>query len=164
LELQNQSLEDLIFGYIDRIKAVMSSDLWENILLNSTKNEVFILLLLYRSGPVNMTQIAEYINVPLNTATGIVDRMEKRGWVCRERSPEDKRVVTIVIAVKGRAHMDRIIAEFVKYGGEILACVSAEEMDLLNGIFDRILGVLEQVKEQEDHPERRRKVKKIVID
>jgi len=164
LELRDQSLEDLIFGYIDRIKAVMSSDLWENILLNSTKNEVFVLLLLYRRGPVNMTQIAEYINVPLNTATGIVDRMERRDWVRRERSPEDKRVVTIVIAEQGKAHMDRIITEFVKYGSEILACVSAEEMDLLNGIFDRVVGVLEQAKERENHPGRRKKVRKIFID
>lgn len=164
MELQNQNMEELIFGYIDRVKAVMSTDLWENILLNSTKNEVFILLQLYRYGQVNMTWIAEYINVPLNTATGIVDRMEKRGWVRRERSPEDKRVVTIVIAEKGKEHMNRVIRELVKYGTEILGCLSEAEMALLNELFDRIISVLENVKQEEENPKKAKKVRKIVIE
>ena len=38
---------------------------------------------------VNMTEIAEYIHVPLNTATGIINRMEKNGLIERTRSQED---------------------------------------------------------------------------
>ena len=88
-------MEQVLFDYMDQIKYLMSADLWGSEVLNCSKNELFVLFLLYRKESVNMTQIAEYLNVPLNTATGIVSRMEKRALLSRTRSLEDKRVVTI---------------------------------------------------------------------
>ena len=74
-----------IIGYIDEIKELLSSDIWENIFVNLSKNEILIFWLLYLKKQVNMTEIAEYIHVPLNTATGIVSRMEKDGLIERTR-------------------------------------------------------------------------------
>lgn len=157
-------MEQLIFEYIDKIKAVISADLWSNILLNCTKNEVFVLLLLYREKQVNMSRIAEYVNVPLNTATGIVDRMERRSWVYRQRSPEDKRVVTIVLAEEGLECMKRILQEFIKYGIRIFEVITPKEADQLNVIFDRIVEVLYEMKEETEHPTDRTAIKKIEIE
>ena len=73
-----KELEQGIFEYIDKFKLLVSPQTWENVLMDCSKNEVFVMLLLYRRDEANMTQIAEYIQVPLNTATGIVARMEKK--------------------------------------------------------------------------------------
>ena len=75
---QQGSLEvyDNIVEYVEEIKELLSSDLWGNIFLNCTKNEVLVFWLLHRKKQVNMSEIADYIHVPLNTATGIIGRME----------------------------------------------------------------------------------------
>ena len=70
--------EEGVYAYVEQIKELISSDLWGNLLLDCSKNEILVLWFLYRQQEVNMTQIAEYIHVPLNTATGIVARMEKK--------------------------------------------------------------------------------------
>ena len=75
----DETFLNFIIDYIEEIKELLSSDIWENIFLNCSKNEVFIFWLLYRKNEVNMTEAAEYIHVPLNTATGIIGRMERNG-------------------------------------------------------------------------------------
>ena len=102
-----------IIGYIDEIKELLSSDIWENIFVNLSKNEILIFWLLYLKKQVNMTEIAEYIHVPLNTATGIVSRMEKDGLIERTRSSEDKRVVLIVQAEKGKQQFQKLFVKML---------------------------------------------------
>lgn len=65
----------------------MAPEIWENILLDCSKNEVFVLLDLLRQGEVTMSELAGYLQVPLNTVTGIITRMEKKQLVERRRSP-----------------------------------------------------------------------------
>ena len=163
MQFNTQEMEKLLYEYIDRIKAVVSNELWENILVNSTKNEIFILLLLYRSHQVNMTQIAEYINVPLNTATGIVTRMEKKGWVRRERSPEDKRIVTIALDTQGKEHMQKILGEFIYYGGKVMEELTQAEMELLGSMFDKVVKVLKDSENQRKQPVGKNRIRKIEI-
>ena len=40
--------------------------------------------------------------------TRLIDRMESRGLVTRERSAEDRRVVTVVLSAKGRSLVDSL--------------------------------------------------------
>ena len=108
MKLEIDELEKSIFEYIDKIKDVLSADIWKNILLNCTKNELLILWLLYQQKEVTMTQAAEYIHAPLNTATGIITRMEKRNLLIRKRSEEDKRVVTLQLDDQGRVQTEQI--------------------------------------------------------
>ena len=106
MKLKEQGITEEAFqfiaDYIEEVKELLSSDIWENIFLNCSKNEVLIYWLLYRKREVNMTEIAEYIHVPLNTATGIINRMEKNDFIIRTRSKEDKRVVLIGFSEKGK--------------------------------------------------------------
>ena len=108
-----------VVGYIDEVKELLSSEIWENIFRDLTKNEMLIFWLLYLKQRVNMTEIAEYIHVPLNTATGIVSRMEKNGLIERTRSGEDKRVVLIALADKGKQQFQQLFMKMLHYGTRI---------------------------------------------
>ncbi|MCR1840040.1 MarR family winged helix-turn-helix transcriptional regulator [Murimonas intestini] len=163
MKLDQNKLEEIFFEYFDRIKTLISSETWENALLNSSKNELLILLLLYRRQEVNMTQIAEYIHVPLNTATGIVDRMEKKKLAVRQRSREDKRVVTISLAEAGKEQLGSIIREFVRLGEKVTGVLTAEELETAGRILDKVLLVLTE-EQAEDKPAVPKKVRKIVIE
>jgi DNA-binding MarR family transcriptional regulator len=160
--METGKLQDILFEYLDQIKVLISSDIWSNILLDCTKNELLILLLLYRRNEVNMSKLAEYINAPVNTATGIVARMEKREMVVRQRSEEDKRVVTICLSEKGRNQIGKILSEFLYFGEQILLSLSSEEMNSLNIIFKKVLAVISEGRKTEDNAVR--SIRKITIE
>lgn len=150
-----------IIGYIDEIKELLSSDIWENIFVNLSKNEILIFWLLYLKKQVNMTEIAEYIHVPLNTATGIVNRMEKDGLIERTRSSEDKRVVLIVQAEKGKQQFQKLFVKMLHYGTKIFDTFTDAEIELFFKMMDKVKGVLQEDKMEETAP---KKVRKITIE
>ncbi|MFC1835361.1 MarR family winged helix-turn-helix transcriptional regulator [Thermodesulfobacteriota bacterium] len=61
------------------------------------------LLALHEYGPLHTSKLAKYIMVKPSTATGIVDRLEEKGLVVRQRSMLDRRVVTIELTESGQA-------------------------------------------------------------
>ncbi|MBU9726379.1 MarR family winged helix-turn-helix transcriptional regulator [Diplocloster modestus] len=155
-----QELEQNIAAFVDEVKELLAPEIWQNILLDCSKNELFLLWLLYREKEVNMTRAAEYMNVPLNTATGIVGRLEKRGIVLRVRSEEDKRVVTIQLSTKGMEQILAIINEIMYYGTKVLENFSQEELNLFFRMMDKLKIVMKEEKEKQTQ---RRKVRKIPI-
>ena len=161
MKITAMEFEQEIFGFVDSMKDLMSPEIWENILLDCSKNEMFILWLLYRQKEVNMSQIAEYIHVPLNTATGIIARMEKRELVIRERSIEDKRIVTIRLGNQGMTQMQAVIREFSYYGTQICATFSQQEMDLFFRMMQKLMEIMRQERKENTG---KTKIKKITIE
>lgn len=152
---------EFIFEYVEEVKELLSSDLWENIFLNCSKNEVLIFWLLYRKREVNMTEIADYIHVPLNTATGIVNRMEKSGFIVRTRSREDKRVVLIEFSEKGMAQFEKLVQELMHYGMKVFGSLTKEEMELFYKVAGKVKDVLREERKAEKPA---KKVRKITIE
>lgn len=161
MKFNEEEIFQFIEDYIDEIKELLSSDLWGNIFLDCSKNEVLILWLLYRKSEVNMTEIAEYINVPLNTATGIVNRMEKGGLIVRNRSKEDKRVVIIGFSEKGRTQFQKVVNQMFYYGTEVFSSLTKEEIEVFDKVLGKVLDVLRQEKRKEETP---KKIRKITIE
>lgn len=161
MEFNEEEIFQFIEDYIDEIKELLSSDLWGNIFLDCSKNEVLILWLLYRKSEVNMTEIAEYIHVPLNTATGIVNRMEKGGLIVRNRSKEDKRVVIIGFSEKGRTQFQKVVNQMFYYGTEVFSSLTKEEIEVFDKVLGKVLDVLRQEKRKEETP---KKIRKITIE
>ena len=156
-----EEIARLITDYVEEIKELFSSDLWENIFLNCTKNEVLVFWLLYRKNEANMTEIADYIHVPLNTATGIISRMVKNELVVRTRSAEDKRVVNIGFSEKGRTQFEALISEIFYYGMKVAGSFTKEEMELFYRMLSKVIQVMRQEHKKEQVP---RKVRKITIE
>ena len=151
----------LITDYVEELKELLSLELWDNIFLNCTKNEVLVFWLLYRKNEANMTEIAEYIHVPLNTATGIIQRMEKNGLVVRRRSEDDKRVVNIGFSEKGMTQFEALISEIIFYVMKVVGAFTKEEMDLFYRIMAKVIQVLRLEQKQKKAPG---KVRKITIE
>lgn len=159
---QNEKrFEEYIFEYVDQVKDLLSPQIWQNILLDCSKNEIFVLWLLYVEKEVNMTRVAEYIHVPLNTATGIIGRMEKRKLVVRQRSEEDKRIVTIRIGECGLEQIQLLLKEFVYYGQQVMEGFSKDELDIFFRMLNRFMEIL---KEERSRDKEKPKVRKIVIE
>ena len=70
-----------------------------------------LLMLLRARGPLTMTHLAELLDVSVASATGIVDRMEKKGVIERTRSEEDRRVVEVSVTDVGEEVFSAMQAE-----------------------------------------------------
>ncbi|MBF4695574.1 MarR family winged helix-turn-helix transcriptional regulator [Fusibacter ferrireducens] len=162
MKIDFDNIENSFFEIFDQIKVLISQDIWENILLNCTKNEMLVLMLLYRGSDVNMTQIADYLSIPLNTATGIVTRMEKKDMIERVRSTEDKRVVTIVLTDAGKSQINAMMSAFMHYGQKFISTLSADELETAGAILDKVITVLQE--ESNKETQRKSTVRKIVIE
>ena len=157
----SEEIARLVTDYVEEIKELLSSDVWDNIFLNCTKNEVLVFWLLYQKNEVNMTEIADYIHVPLNTATGIIQRMEKNGLVLRTRSKEDKRVVNIGFSEKGMTQFEALVSEIIYYVMKDVGTFTKEEIELFYRMMSKVIQVLRQEHKKDETP---KKVRKITIE
>jgi len=159
------NIEGMVFDYIDKVKYLLSPEIWGNDLFNCSKNEMFLLLLLFRTNDVNMSQIADYLNAPLNTATGIVTRLEKRGLVNRERNSEDKRVVTINLTNAGKGYIKEIIKEITHCGQLIMDSFTPDEIQLVFKLVDKVMDTLSgEGSRQANQQQKESKIRKILIE
>jgi DNA-binding MarR family transcriptional regulator len=86
-----------------QIKCAMSERLLR---LGVSMAQVNILYTLHRSGEMPMSRLADVLNVSLSSATGLIDRLEERGYLERTRVPEDRRVVIVRLTVAGAQLLD----------------------------------------------------------
>ena len=70
-----------------------------------------VLFVLSAEGPLPMSRLADLLDVSQASATGIVDRMEQRGLVVRERADDDRRVIRVVLSPQGEALIAGVAAE-----------------------------------------------------
>ncbi|KOA20722.1 transcriptional repressor MprA [Clostridium homopropionicum DSM 5847] len=151
--------ESIIFEYIDKIRYLLNLDQWSSIFLDFSKNELWVLLFLYRNKSANMTQISEYIGAPLNTTTGIVGRLENKLMVERKRDDNDRRVVNIIITRKANEFIEKekkIIEYFFK---EVYKALTDEEKIAAINIFNKFVSVL--IKRKDNVMEENKSIKKV---
>ena len=127
---------------IDNIQKVLYPEDWIKIDLSLSKTELLTLLIVDRHGEIIMSQIADYIRVPLSTATGIVDRLVKNGYLKRERSESDRRIVVIQLNDKGAEILKDFKKSLSNYVDRIDQSLTDEERRLLFNLFLKITKVL----------------------
>lgn len=72
--------------------------------------QLHIMFTLQRSGEMTMSHLADVLNVSLSNATGLIDRLEERGYLERHRVPTDRRVVLVEVTPAGQAMLEEVDA------------------------------------------------------
>ena len=94
--------------------------------------------LVNRDGPLSPSALARRAGLHPATVTGVLDRLERAGWVARDRDPADRRAVVI------RARRERNGEIFALFGGmngrmdELCAGYDEAELTLLASFLDRV--------------------------
>ncbi len=68
-----------------------------------TGPQLWALKTLQQAGNLSLGELGQAMYLHASTVTGLVDRLEKRGWVARDRTEEDRRVVNVHLTSKGRS-------------------------------------------------------------
>ena len=138
--LLNELLVSLFNHVLDtEAKAVITEEFKD-----ITNNDMHIMEAIGISDPRNVSQIAKQLDVTVGTLTVNMNSLEKKGYILRERSTEDKRVVLVTLTEKGRKaffhhrdfhrHMIRAIVKDLK---EDEMQVLIRCLENLNRFFDQ---------------------------
>lgn len=76
--------------------------------LGVSMTQLHVMSMLERHGDMPMSRLADMIDVSVSNATGLIDRMEERGYLDRIRVPDDRRVVLVRLSDAGRKLLDDI--------------------------------------------------------
>ena len=87
--------------------------------------------LIGRHGPLGASALARLAGLHPATMTGVLDRLEKGGWIVRERSAEDRRAIVV------RAAKERGAEIYALYSG-----MNASMEQLLDGYTAQELTVI----------------------
>jgi DNA-binding MarR family transcriptional regulator len=96
--------------------------------------------LITRHGPLSPSALARRAGLHPATLTGVLDRLERGGWIVRDRDPADRRGV-IIRAQRGRGA--EVLRLYLVDSGmnaaldEICAQYSGDELELLAGFLRR---------------------------
>lgn len=91
-----------------------------------------------RFGPLSPSTLARRAGMHPATLTGVLDRLQRAGWVVRDRDDADRRAVVV------RVLPDRGSEIFRLYGGmraqlnEICAGYDADQLELITGFLRRV--------------------------
>jgi DNA-binding MarR family transcriptional regulator len=92
-----------------------------------------------RYGPLSPTALARRAGLHPATITGIVDRLQRGGWVVRERDPDaaDRRAVAVRALRDRNAELFRLYAGMNSSMDEICAGYSNDELHLIADFLRR---------------------------
>ena len=77
-----------------------------------------------------MRELAEHLLVAVNTITSIVDKLEQKQLVRRERDETDRRIVMVQLTPKGRAAYESILEVRLKACRAMLTPLTEDEQDI----------------------------------
>jgi DNA-binding MarR family transcriptional regulator len=139
--MNNQSYEAIADEAAEIARELRS--LWHGLIRESERaahldRQQYWVLGALKAAPQRMSALAEYAQTSQASLTGIVDRLEDRGFVARLRSSEDRRVVEVSITPGGSAELDRARAIFAERLEHTLAPLDAHERGAFLGVLRKL--------------------------
>lgn len=96
-----------------------------------------------RHQPVEMGEISRLTQKDKSTVTGVVTDLEARGYVCRERSPEDLRRVLVSLTAAATKVAPKLCDVSKVYQRKLLRGFSKPEREQLSALLLRLQENLE---------------------
>jgi len=93
--------------------------------------------LISRGGPMTPSTLARRAGLHPATLTGILDRLERAGWIARERDPADRRAVVLKALPDRGREMFRLFAGMNSAMDDICAGYSDAELKLIGDFLAR---------------------------
>ncbi len=125
---------------IGAMKCAMSERL---VRLGISMTQLNIMYILQRNGVMTMSRLADVLGASLSNASGLVDRIEERGFVERIGVPEDRRVVLVRVTEAGTRMLQESDALSDELMRDVLARLHPDELPVIAHAVAEVRSALE---------------------
>ncbi|MFH1479175.1 MAG: MarR family transcriptional regulator [Candidatus Omnitrophota bacterium] len=129
---------------VDEI-AVMLPKLMKNVNTNLltkiklTQAQMTILVSIREHGRCRLNKLAKERNISPPTATGLIDRLARSGYVRRGSDPEDRRACIVSLTKKGETSVEYFLDTVREVWKDLLLCLTPKEQEAYLNILKKIV-------------------------
>lgn len=126
--------ERALDAYIKLVRASETFTAWTGAVMEASELSVSqfgVLEALLHRGPMHQHEIAKRLLKSGGNVTMVIDNLEKRDMVRRERDPNDRRCVTVQLTDAGRDAIGRVFPRVEETIVEGMAALTPEEQETL---------------------------------
>ena len=120
---------------LDHLMKIVKTDV-QRYGLNVT--EFAVMELLYNKGDQPIQRIGNRVLIASSSITYVVDKLEEKGCVVRQRNEKDKRVKNASLTDKGRSMMDEIFPDHASTLESTFSVLTDEEITVLQTTLKKL--------------------------
>jgi len=110
---------------------------------NMTSAQMIMLVSIHDYGECKINTLAKQRGISPPTATGLIDRLVKAGYVKRGLHPEDRRIVMVSLTKKGEKVVHDFLNSVQNRWRNILKHLSSKEQNQYLNILRNIVSILQ---------------------
>ncbi|TCP19747.1 MarR family transcriptional regulator [Scopulibacillus darangshiensis] len=103
-----------------------------------TRQEFTFLKMLYQKEPQMVSSLAKELEVTASYATAVTDKLLQKGYVNRQRSAKDRRIVELSITDEGTELMNDMIKKKDAYMIESFGKLSDDEIKMMTMLIKKL--------------------------
>ncbi len=126
--------------FLENLQKIMLPEELVEIGLSLSRFELLALLLVEKQQGLPMSPLAQRLGIPMSTATGVADRLVKKGLLKRERQEEDRRVVVVFLTVEGNKLVGKIQKQFHYIWNRACSYITEEEFETALSILKKVIA------------------------
>lgn len=109
-----------------------------------TYRQAQVLFCLALDGPLSQSKLADRMHIEPPTLVGVLDRMERDGWICRDPDPQDRRRKLIRPTPTANPVWNQIVECALKVRARASAGLNPEQLATLKELLEVVRNNLEQ--------------------
>ncbi|HET7153042.1 MAG TPA: MarR family transcriptional regulator [Candidatus Kapabacteria bacterium] len=131
--------EDTLWFSMKELQNVMQQRFSEHLSAHGiTRPQYEILMLLFQTDGMTQADLAERSKKDAPTVTGVIDRLERDGFVERSKHPTDRRAHSVVLTEKGKHLRDTIPNIRKAMQDQAMIGLTQKEFDRLRELLHKI--------------------------
>ena len=106
--------------------------------LNLTISQFGVLEAIYHLGPMHQNKLADKILKSTGNMTMVIDNLQKRGLVSRDRDPDDRRCILVSLTAEGQTLIADYFPNHVALVVEAFESLSESERKTMGALLKRV--------------------------
>ncbi len=147
IDLSPSKIEDLLFQALRTIYLFERAEIEQ---FDLDYQQMYLLKSLKRKSPFRVSDIAVELQIPVFSATRLVNQLESKKLIIKNRDIKDRRNIFVKITAEGRELLGNIESHIIKLMISGLKTYTEEEAGLIINVIqnlDVILGLRPELKE-----------------
>jgi len=137
--IQLSRLDQLIGYHLRRAQNAVFDDFLKSMGNDAiTPGQFGVLTVIFENQGLNQSALAKTIGIERSTMVGVIDGLEKRGFVVRKRSETDKRSYGLQLSLAGKDLLSRVTEKVCEHEKRLSANLTDKERSQLITILKKI--------------------------